>query len=181
MMDQPPRAPFSQPAALMPAMMPPMMMQAPMGPPTKTADGRTVPAQNMVFCYNPSMLMAPPAMRMFMPMMGAGMPMMAPPMMMPMMPMMPIPPPQPAALNAPTTPQTDSSEEDAPLDLSSKAKFSREPDENDIKSTNFPQSSADRMDVKPEPAIPSSGEIQKPCYKKNMLKRYQGTQTFYIS
>ena len=192
-MDQP-RPPFTQAPAMVP-MMPPMMVPTPIPPPTsgaKPSDSRSPsapgPPQNLVWCYNPSLMM-PPAVRMFMPMMGVGGPMMAPPMMVapPMMmaPMMPMPPPT-APQVVPSGGSADKAEsdsdDDAPLDLSKKsvslsAATSRTELSEDTTTTAAASAKVEGMEIKNEPATTISngeGTAAKPCYKKNMLKRYQG-------
>lgn len=192
-----PRPPFSQAPAMVP-MMPPMMVPTPI-PPTsnggKPGDSRSpsapVPPQNLVWCYNPSLMM-PPAVRMFMPMMGVGGPMVAPPMMMaPMMPMMPIPPP--AALPVPAsaaikTERQNTEDDAAPLDLSKKpvkatavspkTETNHESDRKRAALSPAAHSGLGKIEIKNEPTTAYGGSTEgpsaKPCYKKNILKRYQG-------
>lgn len=158
--------------APIPLMMPPQKM------PTDAASHlRAGGSQNFLYCYNPLMPMVPPPMRMYVPMM-------APPMMVPMMPM--APPSVPIPLTIPTHKQIE--DDVGPLDLSNKSKknetfkIKTEPQTFKSNEKTSPSVKVESTYIIPTETMPYSAitcssakdEPKKPCYKKNMLKRYQG-------
>lgn len=139
------------------AMMPPM----PMMMPSPAIPG--VPGQNVVFCYNP--LLVPPPMRMMVPLM-------TPPLMVPMQ----MPPPPAAVAHTVPEPTT-------PLDLSKKLESMKAEKVVKVEASSGHSNgtvvckdelSTDNEKVEVKEENLDLDTTSKPCYKKNMLKRYRG-------
>lgn len=134
-----------------------------------------IPGQNVMFCYNPMLL---PGMPMMIP---PGMPRMMAPMMM-RMPMPNVPMPLPPQMQ----PIVSESETSSPLDLTKKPTASEEVkrvklEPKDLLNSNFQTSDSSRspigkydIDVESKTDDEKAEDLSKPCYKKNMLKRYRG-------
>ena len=168
----------------MPTMVPPIPMM-PMMPaiptPKMTADGAVPRAgQNVVFCYNP--LMMPPPMRMLMPVM-------TPPVMMPMMPMThALPTSQPQQTSTVVKEEEKPVSLETPLDLSTKCRTDTVRVKSEHLSDDFNKTD-NNISISQTPKLESSEFIKteggltssQPCYKKNILKRYQGNSNQNIS